>query len=122
MNERIEKVKTHFRENKNVYVGTTCGIIVGAVAYAFVGPKSIQIVDNFNIKYRSPTSNLVITQLVRRGHPGNLVLCKETGEVFASQNRAADAMGINKFELSEHVRGLRDSAGGKTFEKLGEAV
>jgi len=68
--EKISKVRMHFKENKNTYIiGSIC-LAAGAVGGIFFGPKSIQIVDNFNIKYRSPTSNLVITQLVRRGHPG----------------------------------------------------
>jgi hypothetical protein len=71
--------------------------------------------------FSKDSNNIIVTDLSRRGHPGNLVLCNETGEVFASQNRAAQAMGINASELSKNIRGLVSDAGGFTFTKLGEA-
>lgn len=46
----------------------------------------------------------------------------ETGEVFASQGRAADLMDIDRSNLSQHLKGRVDSVGGYTFEKLGEAA
>lgn len=66
--------------------------------------------------------NNVEVNLLRRGHPGNKILCNQTGEVFASQQRAATANDISPSSLSEHLRGLRDSVNGLTFEKLGEMV
>lgn len=120
--EKTSKIRMHFRENKKVYIGTACGVVVGVVAYAIGGPKSIQIVDNFNLKYKSPTSTQVIAMLERRGHPGNVIRCVETGEPFASQNRAAAATGVNAGALSQHLSGLKESVKGLHFVKEGEAT
>lgn len=51
-----------------------------------------------------------------------LVRCNETGEVFASQNRAADLLKIPKSLLTGHLNGKFESANGLTFERIGEAV
>lgn len=88
----------------------------------FIATKQIVIVDAFNLKVNSPTTNEVTTILTRRGHPGNMIKCLETGEVFASQNRAANAMSLNPSEVSKVVRGLKDSAGGYHFENLGLVI
>ena len=121
MKGRIQKIKAHLRENKRLYLTGGLCFLGGALTVA--GHKgTIQIVDSFNVKYKSSAVNVVIAELARRGHPGNLVKCNETGEVFASQNRAAEALGIFASDLSRHLRGKSAHAGGYTFEKLGEAV
>ena len=61
-----------------------------------------------------------VQQLARRGHPGNVIKCVETGEVFASQNRAAAAYGISAKALRNSLRGLKETAGGYHFEFVGE--
>lgn len=116
-----DKVKTHFRENKKVYLA-----FAGGALLVYVAGSRRDVEVNSNTKYLSINSpdhstNVVVTQLQRRGHPGNLVRCNETGEVFASQQRAAEAMGINPGTLSSHLNGKYDSAQGLTFERLGEA-
>lgn len=59
--------------------------------------------------------------VARRGHPGNVIQCNETGKVYASQNLAAHILNIDPAELSQHMRGKRHHAGGLTFTKIGEA-
>lgn len=123
MHERLEKIKTHLQENKEIYVAAAVGAGLGAAAVAatLLLKKQVVIVDSFKIQWKSNTTNHVVTTLVRRGHPGYLVRCLQTGEVFASQNRAAAAMGINRGDLSSHLNGKYASAGGYVFERLGEA-
>lgn len=117
MQERIRRVKQHLKDNKKVYlVGTGC-LVTGYL----LRPQVVNIVDVCNVKYKSPTVNIVSTELARRGHPGNLIKCIETGEVFASQRRAAEALGIERVDLYKHLKGLTDSVKGFTFEILGEA-
>lgn len=95
--------------------------MVGAAAAYLYKPNVKVITDSYNLKFKSPTINEVTTILARRGHPGNLLRCNETGEVFASQGRAADLMGLSRGRLSQHVNGKLDDVGGYTFEKIGEA-
>ena len=41
-------------------------------------------------------------------------------EVFASQNRAAEMMGLSPSRLSDHLVGKTENVKGFKFEKLGE--
>jgi len=115
---RLDRAKRHLKKNKKVYlVGAGC-----LAAGYFLRPQVVNVVDAFNIKYKSPTNNIVVTNVIRRGHPGNIIRCIDTGEVFASQRRAAQALGIHPYELYKHLSGQLDTAGGHIFENLGEAV
>jgi hypothetical protein len=85
-------------------------------------PQLKQTIDAFKIQYKSPTTNVVTTNLTRRGHPGYIVKCLETGEMFASQRRAAEALGVNRYELYKQLQDIVPTAGGYTFKKMGEAI
>lgn len=130
MNKRIEKIKTHFQENKAVYVAAIAGVIVGGAGVYIlktnlaIAVDSSQQIKGFAWKPEMTYTNnsTVINTLVRRGHPGNVIRCIETGETFASQNRTASANGIDAGSLSKHLRGLLPNVNGLTFEELGEAT
>jgi len=117
-----ERVKTHRCKHRVAYISGAVGLFVGAsVATILITRRadaSVQV-NPRGIFIKSP----IITQTIleRRGHPGNHVMCVETGEVFASQSRAADVMQVGKGTLSKHLKGTLSHAGGYTFEKLGEA-
>jgi DNA endonuclease I-HmuI-like, NUMOD-like domain len=107
----VAKIKAHFRKNKKLYLGIGIGILI---TLAVRRPVSIAPIFN--------NTNTVITDLSRRGHPGYIVRCKETGEVFASINRAANVMGLNQANIVHFLKGRVPHVGGYTFEVLGEAV
>ena len=115
-----QKVKVHFKKHKVKYiVGGACLVVGGAVGY-YLGNKGIinvQLVNTGSVEQHQYIDKS-INVLTRRGHAGNVVRCVETGEMFASQNRAAQLLGLNKFELSKHVRGLQDDVEGLHFEKI----
>lgn len=117
-----QKVKSHFKRNKGKYiVGGTC-IVVGGTVGAYLGNRgiiNIQLVNTGHVE-QSLYIDKSINILSRRGHAGNIVRCVETGEVFASQNRACDLLGINRAELSNHLNGLKDDVKGLHFEKEGD--
>jgi hypothetical protein len=119
--ENYEKVKTHIRENKRTYLAVGGTVVVTVLITK--RPVVTQVAKNTALVVWKPTNtNIAITNVTRRGHPGNIVRCIETGEVFASQNRAADAMRLSRSVLSQHLNGLQPAVSGLTFEKLGEAV
>lgn len=105
---KFEQIKTHISENKKTYLVFGLGVVVGVV----ITPKVVQVI------YKSPGSTQTV---VRRMHPGNIVLCEQTGEIFASQNRACDLLGVSRSQLKQHLNGSRASVNGLTFKKLGEA-
>ena len=121
---RVERVKEHFARNKQLYlIGTAC-LLTGGLAGALATTKVISINDVANLKILSPTNiaNVInIEAPFRKGHPGYLVKCLETGMVYPSQNEAAKAMGVSRASMTKHLNGERGSAGGMKFERLGEA-
>jgi len=120
--QTVQKVDAHVRSNQDRYKMGAAFVAGGVVARRFRSADLKQTIGSFNINYKSTTTNIVTTQLVRRGHPGNIIKCVDTGEMFASQNRAAQATGIHPFELYRHLAGQIDTAGGMRFVKLGEAA
>lgn len=122
---KIEKFKQHMQEHRVTYIASSVSVVTGfgvAVAIGLTRVDLIQIIDAFKLQINSPTTNEITTTLLRRGHPGNIVKCLETGEVFASQGRTALVMGISPGTLSKHLSGKISDAGGYTFTVLGEAV
>ncbi len=103
MSDRIKKIKNHLREKKVTYVvGTGCLVVGTAIGFFALG-GGVQVVDSLKItliNWKSPHTSQTI--LIRQGHPGYIVRCKETGELFASLNSAAKAKGINPGNLSHH--------------------
>jgi DNA endonuclease I-HmuI-like, NUMOD-like domain len=121
--ELKDKVVTHMQEHKEAWIaGGVCFAVGLGGGLAVGGPQLIQIVDAFNFKYKSPTTTQIINMLVRRGHPGFVIKCNETGEVFASQNRMAEALGLKPTDVAQQLNGHRSHAKGYTFERLGEAT
>lgn len=113
----IEKIRTHLNNNKKVYlIGVGC-LIVGAIGGVAFSTKSIQIVDNLNIKIKSPTTNTVITILERRACMEPIpVRCVETGEVFGSIRRAGELLKLPRRKIGSQLIGKLPSVGGLTFE------
>jgi hypothetical protein len=113
---RLARVKSHVYDYRRVYITGVTGIAVG---FALRGrPEVVNIVDVFNIKFRSPTNNIIVTAL---GDPGNIVQCVETGTVYASQNQAARELGVAAARISEHLQGKLPNVKGFHFEYLGKA-
>ena len=119
---KIDKIRTHISENKNVYIAAGVGVTVGAVLVGgmFYG-RQVIINDSLNVSVNSPKTNIVVANLTRRGHPGNIIRCVETGEVFASQRRAAEALGLNRIDIYKMLKGELDNVKGLSFENLGES-
>lgn len=118
----LEKTKNHFKRNRKIYISAGIGLTAGVAVGLLLNTKNIQIVDAIKLQYKSPTTNNITqVNLARRGHPGNVIVCNETGELFASQNRAADLLGLNRSNLSSHLKGKNPHVNGLTFRKVGEA-
>lgn len=129
--KKFDKVKSHLKDNKNVYIASgigataaTAGFLLGR-KFPRLAPEDVTklVAKNKNqaLLIWKPTQNITQT-VIRRGHPGFLVQCKETGEVFASIRRAAEMMKVDPTTLRRHLHGLVENVGGFTFEILGEAA
>lgn len=120
MGARLDRAKAHVKKNKAIYIGTAVGV-AGVATGVILGRRNTAIV----LQYKPEGSPITLTQiveLVRRGHPGKVLRCIETGEVFASQNRAASTLGIDPGAIARYLAGSNPTAGGYTFEYLGDAA
>ena len=103
-NAQYQRVKTHVQANKNVYIGTAGGFVIGAVICSR-NPEIKQTVDAFKFQYKSPTTNMVTATLVRRGHPGFETLNQRTGERAASLRRMAEIDGVSRAFIKANMKG-----------------
>ena len=121
---KLNNVKKHFKTNKNAYISGATALAVGVVGTkALSNPVAVQKAINQGMLIWKPVQNLEqTTVLVRRGHPGFIIKCVETGEVFASKARACEALNIARADLSKHLSGAQEAVKGLHFENLGEAI
>jgi hypothetical protein len=119
MSERIEKVKTHLKENKATYFVGVGGVVVGTAVGFFSFGRGVQIVDSFKlINWKSPHTSQTI--LHPQGHLGYKVRDTVTGNLYCSQNSAARALGVNKGIMSGHLNGKFPDVNGHILERVGD--
>ncbi len=125
MRERVEKIKNYLRENKVTYFATAGGVVIGGLSALAFGPNTEikQTVDSWKFTiftWKPSTINNISATLIRRGHPGFAVICKETKEQWASINQAAAAIGTSATSLANHLKGKNVDVYGLHYEILGE--
>lgn len=125
---KIENIKNHVRENKKVYIGTAAGLAVGAAVGVGIGVglsvrQSGPITNVRPIQAFAYKSNQTVEVIVEAlGDPGNIVQDMTTGTIYASQNQAAKALGVDKSIISRHLHGSVESINGHILQKLGKAA
>ena len=126
---KTKEIKDHFARNKQLYLGLGIGLAVGVGAGAGVMAyrtmslnASVRMIAPVSWKPHLENNQIIVQSLERRGHPGYVVRCNETGEVFASIKRAAEMLDVPRTGIANHLKGNRSQVGGYTFTKLGEAV
>jgi len=121
MNERLEKVKQHFVDHRELYIGIGVGIAVtvaGVSIFELVDGKNI--ISQKAIAVWKSTITQIATQIYIKapGNSGNVIQDLATGIVYPSQNAAAEALGISKYNVSKHLNGKLPNAEGRIFKKL----
>lgn len=102
-NETFRRVSTHVKEHKNTYLGVGGGAVAGIVISHRSGLK--QTIGSFNIMYRSTATNIVVTNVTRRGHPGYKIVNNVTGEAAASIRRMAELDGRSRSFIKANTDG-----------------
>ncbi len=123
MNERIEKIKNHLRENKITYFVGIGGVIVGGFGVWAISQKvEIDISQKAFLNWKSKIiqEQKININLLARGHRGNIVQCDQTGEKWPSQNLCSIANKIDSGVLSMHLNGKKEHVNNKTYTNLGE--
>jgi hypothetical protein len=112
---KYQKFKKHLKENKKVYlVGAGC-----LTAGYFLRPQVVNVVDVFNLKYKSPTTTEITNIILsKRACPEPIpVRDKLTGEAYASIRRAAKVTGMHVVNIAKDVKGAQTR-----FERLPDYV
>jgi hypothetical protein len=135
--EEWDNIKSHFKRNKTTYVA----VGVAGITYALTrNMSSSPIRGAISVPARSPIgtlaenvanaralqmftnkSHLTMTTIIeasRQGPPSWVVRCKETGDVFTSQAKAAMEMNLSPTTISQQLNGLKDHANGYHFERI----
>jgi hypothetical protein len=124
----FDKVKTHVKDNIDLYVAVGAGIgIAGFTCLVMRGIASQPISHGSAVTAKRGIavlgkkvvmSNVSFISSDRQGPPSWVVRCKETGNIFTSQRAAALEMNIPASELSQHLNGIRDHVYGNHFERI----
>jgi len=119
---RSSKILNHFKRHKWKYI--TGALCIGSFIIGYCMNKP-QVITNVITQTTDDGVNFIgdkniVLNLVRRGHPGFVVKCKETGEVFASIRRCASVMGVSTSNIRNQINGKITDVSGYTFEILGE--
>lgn len=129
MGQRIERVKTHVKENKRTYIACAGTAVVTAVGTLMViSRKQMAAIDasnNINAalvwKPRQELNQYVI-ELVERSTPSKAVHLIGTDRYFSSLHEAARETGHSVTKISRNVNGHIPDLNGDVFEVLQPAA
>lgn len=123
-----KKVKNHIQENKEIYIAAIGGAMVAGITCAIKRDivsqpisRGISVTAQRGISVlgkKVVMNNVSYISADRSGPPSWVVRCKETGNIFKSQNEAAGTMSISSSELSKHLNGVMDDVRGYHFERI----
>ena len=123
----FEKIKAHVKRRQAIYsfcggiviAGITCGIMKGRYA-DFLRSSDRTAMTVFVRPFAFLSKQTIVNVIHRegRGHPGYMVLCRETGDVFSSQAEAAAEIGTSAQNMSSHLNGRFSDVYGLHFERL----
>ncbi len=125
MHERIEKIKIHLSDNKDRYIAGASCLVVGAVGTLALTQRVAvsQQAKNIALLIWKPIINqeqITVVNLAARGQRGHGIWCNETRTLYGSIRETGRAMNINPGNISAHLSGKNEHAGGYTFQDLGE--
>jgi hypothetical protein len=118
--EKLEKVKTHLKENKKVYIGVTAGIAVGAGTATFVLNRDVvqssKVIQG--VAYKSPVTQNVIQQAIpRAGHAGKVFVDRnDSSKIYMSVRLLADAIGVTRRDVQRYLTGELSDLAGHQFD------
>ena len=133
-----EDIRNHFQKNKNAYMagaagilfaGITCRIMKGSypdvlrvsessVPRVLDGPAKVTVTPLSLFSNRMTNNIVTVIEREGRGHPGYLVRCLETNEIFTSQYEAARQLGVWPSIVSGHLNGKLADVAGKHLERI----
>lgn len=125
MGTRIDKVKQHLKDNRNVYIALGAGMLIGGTVVYFVALRNVSqsVTTLQGIAYKSPVTNNVIQQaLPRAGHAGKVFMDQETGEIFMSARKLADSLKVSPQAVRRYLSGDLDALAGRQFNLIADGA
>ena len=128
MNNRIERIKKHFRDNKKTYIVTGVAVTVSVVTiylltrnHVKVQAPQIIVAPVFNNDNAiAPVFNNDSSSSVNfGGHPHKIVKCDQTGDIWETITEAAKAAEVKMPYMSRHLNGHIDHVNDKTYSIIG---
>ena len=133
-----EKIKNHFIKHKEAYIVGGCSILVAGITCAIMRGKytsSHQELDSERLRRSEPdmtvntrplnifnnkpiTSVVTVVEREGRGHTGYIIRCLETGDVYFTQNEAAEALHVWPSIISRHMNGSIPDINGNHLERV----
>ena len=131
------KIKEHFKKHKTLYISIGC-VAVGIGIAVLTGrimknldqrellvlPRRELLVPDVkgSIVNYGPNNGIVgnvsYISANRQGPPSWVIRCLETGQLYTSQNSAAEALGLNSPDISRHLNGLKEHVNNLHFERI----
>lgn len=135
---RWERVNNHVRKHISLYLTGATALAVGTsllmrnhlrvdvprvsareVPRATRGSAQAQSRGfSFALYMRNVGNATATVHTGKKGHPGFVTRCLETGALFPSQNKAAEAMGVSPSVMSGHLSGALGSVNDLHFERV----
>ncbi len=85
MNGRIEKIKTHVREHKVVYIASGASFVIGGLSVLVLKSRPTKIINTV-APVIAPIFNNT-NNVTLGGYPHKVVKCLETGQIWESVTR-----------------------------------
>lgn len=120
-----ERVKNHFRENRNIYLAGGVCLVAGAVlGYSLkdegddfaLEAGGDMVLGDMDKSTHNTTNNVTVNM---GGHMHKIIKNTSTGEVFESVNAAAESAGVPRTRMSNHINGRTDNVNGVEYEIIG---
>lgn len=123
MKAQINKIKTHVKEHKDLYIGVGVGVVIGATAVTLLKCRAItvanaELVQNVTQVNVGWGNTQAVINLIERSTPSKPVHLVGTNKYFASLGEAARETGHSLAKISRNVNGHIPDVGGDVFELL----
>lgn len=139
----VEKIRSHFREHKELYIGIGIGLattVLAVITWCIVKEEASEsrgesdsfprggsedpapsFLNGWTLGDSATVENNISLSIhnKQRGNSGYLTKSLDTGEIFATQKAAAEAFNIPENVLSGHLNGKFNDVDGYKFERLG---
>lgn len=116
MHDKLEKAKSHLKENKKLYIGLGIGAVAGGLAGSFAMLRTPEVQAVQKIIGPSWKPQQTIIQFVERSTPSRPLHRVGTKEYYDSVSDCARQTGLDRVMLSKHVNGYIPDVKGNVFE------